>query len=86
MEASEDDKEAQRALDRLIEVIDAKITDIVLESGECCFIDNFRSVHGRQPFMARYDGTDRWLKRINITRDIRRSRASRAELESRVIY
>jgi hypothetical protein len=23
-------------------------------------------VHGRVPFKARFDGTDRWLKRINV--------------------
>jgi hypothetical protein len=23
-------------------------------------------VHGREPFQARYDGTDRWLKRVNV--------------------
>ncbi len=86
MQAPEDDKEAQYALNRLIAVIDAKITDIVLEPGECCFIDNFRAVHGRKPFLARYDGTDRWLKRINITRDIRKSRSSRGDLASRVVY
>ncbi|MBP2478023.1 putative NAD(P)/FAD-binding protein YdhS [Crossiella equi] len=34
---------------------------------------NKRAVHGRRPFTARYDGTDRWLRRINITADLRRS-------------
>ncbi|WP_248963652.1 TauD/TfdA family dioxygenase [Sphaerisporangium perillae] len=41
--------------------------DMSLESGEFCFIDNYRVVHGRKPFGARHDGTDRWLKRINVT-------------------
>jgi len=64
--------EAREALDRLIRTIDAQLQNVVLDAGEFCFIDNFRGVHGRRPFRARYDGTDRWLKRINITRDLRR--------------
>jgi hypothetical protein len=37
------------------------------------------------PFTARYDGTDRWLKRINVTHDLRRSRAMRASAGNRLI-
>lgn len=49
-------------------------------------IDNFRAVHGRKPFKARYDGKDRWLKRINIARDLRKSRPVRSAAESRIIF
>ncbi len=38
----------------------------VLDPGELLLIDNDVAVHGRVPFTARYDGTDRWLKRVNI--------------------
>jgi enduracididine beta-hydroxylase len=34
---------------------------------------------------ARYDGTGRWLKRINIARDLRKSRAFRVSSDSRII-
>jgi hypothetical protein len=34
-------------------------------------------VHGRKPFKARHDGTDRWLKRLDVTLDLRKSRAAR---------
>ena len=34
---------------------------------------------------AKYDGTDRWLKRINVTRDLRKSRGSRSHSASRLI-
>jgi alpha-ketoglutarate-dependent taurine dioxygenase len=57
----------------------------VLEPGDVCFIDNFKAVHGRRAFKARYDGHDRWLKRVNITRDLRKSRAEREAPTSRVI-
>jgi hypothetical protein len=49
------------------------------------FVDNYRAVHGRRPFTARYDGTDRWLKRIGVSRDLRRSRDAGATGAARVI-
>jgi hypothetical protein len=42
--------------------------------------------HGRQPFTARFDGTDRWLTRLNIARDLRKSRAQRRGADDRTIY
>lgn len=80
-----EDPEARAALQRLIELMDHRLEDLVLGSGEICFIDNFKAVHGRRPFKARFDGTDRWLKRINITRDLRRSREARPSSESRLL-
>lgn len=41
--------------------------------GEILFLDNCRAVYGRKSFRARFDGTDRWLKRLNVTRDLRKS-------------
>lgn len=79
------DPEAQEALNTLIRAIDERIDDLVLEAGDICFIDNFQGVHGRKPFKARYDGKDRWLKRINIVRDLRRSRTMRPAADQRVI-
>jgi Fe(II)/alpha-ketoglutarate-dependent arginine beta-hydroxylase len=86
MDPVENHQEAQAALDALIALIDRRLEEQVLGQGELCFIDNFRAVHGRKPFRARYDGKDRWLKRINITRDLRKSRPVRESAESRVIF
>ena len=85
MEPAEDPA-ARRAFERLTQVIDARLQDVVLEPGDCCFLDNLQSVHGRRSFKARYDGRDRWLKRINLTRDLRRSRGARLSPEARIIY
>ncbi|WP_062650045.1 arginine beta-hydroxylase, Fe(II)/alpha-ketoglutarate-dependent [Streptomyces maremycinicus] len=85
MEVPETDPEARRALDRLIAVIDAGLREVALEQGDCLVINNHRVVHGRVPFTARYDGTDRWLKRINVTHDLRKSRAMRATSSTRLI-
>ena len=85
MRPSEDD-EAQFALNALIRAVDKSLAEVVLEPGDFLVVDNYRAVHGRKPFKARYDGTDRWLKRMNITRDLRKSRSARPSSASRVIY
>ena len=85
MDPLEDDPEAQQAMNTLIALLDASLIDLVLGPGEFCFIDNYRVVHGRKPFQAKYDGNDRWLKRISLTRDLRKSRDARAGRNARVI-
>ena len=49
-------------------------TAVVLEPGDLLVIDNNVAVHGRSPFVARFDGHDRWLQR---TLRRRRSRTER---------
>jgi hypothetical protein len=78
-------EEARSAMDYLIRAIDENLTGVALLPGECLFIDNYKAVHGRSSFKARFDGTDRWLKRINVTRDLRKSRGVRKTPTSRVI-
>jgi hypothetical protein len=78
-------EEAKLAMDHLIRVIDENLTGVALLPGECLFIDNYKAVHGRTSFKARFDGTDRWLKRITVARDLRKSRGSRKAPASRVI-
>lgn len=63
-------EEALRTLGQAI--VDAEIA-VKLLSGDLLIIDNNRAVHGRTPFIARYDGHDRWLLRAFVTKDLRRS-------------
>ncbi|MEU8764815.1 TauD/TfdA family dioxygenase [Streptomyces sp. NPDC048659] len=39
---------------------------VSLRPGDVLVVDNDVVVHGRVPFQARYDGTDRWLKRASV--------------------
>ncbi len=80
-----DTEEEQQAMEYLIRAIDENLTGVALLPGECLFIDNYKAVHGRSSFKARFDGTDRWLKRINIARDLRKSRGVREAPASRLI-
>lgn len=85
MDPIEDNPRARKAFDALVAALDAKIGDVPLAAGEICFVDNRKAVHGRRAFKARYDGNDRWFKRTNITRDLRKSREARKEASSRII-
>ncbi|MEV6981315.1 guanitoxin biosynthesis L-enduracididine beta-hydroxylase GntD [Sphaerisporangium sp. NPDC051017] len=76
----------QTALEKFCAAIDSVLAGVVLKPGDMCFLDNYRVVHGRKPFRARFDGTDRWLRRLNVTRDLRKSREFRIDAGSRVIY
>jgi Fe(II)/alpha-ketoglutarate-dependent arginine beta-hydroxylase len=86
MQDSTDDPDAAAALAAIGERIEAVMGGCVLRPGDVLFLDNYKAVHGRKPFEARFDGTDRWLKRVNITRDLRKSRGARPDARSRTIY
>ena len=79
------DDDAKEALAYVIRDFDGKLNEISLEPGDCCFVDNFRAIHGRRAFVPKYDGNDRWLIRLNVARDLRKSRDARRSANSRVI-
>lgn len=69
------DHEYRAAYDHLATELERVCITAALGPGELLLVDNDVVVHGRVPFTPRYDGTDRWLKRVNI-RLPRRSRAA----------
>ena len=79
------DREAEAALAVIVEQLDAALTDLPIDAGEIGIVDNYRAIHGRRAFKARYDGTDRWLKKAVVTRDLRKSRAIRESPGSRIM-
>jgi Fe(II)/alpha-ketoglutarate-dependent arginine beta-hydroxylase len=85
MEVRDGDGQAARALRHFETAMDSCLADVVLAPGDYCFLDNYKVVHGRKPFTARFDGSDRWLKRVCVTRDLRKSRTARAGLTSQVV-
>jgi len=64
------DLEADRALAELAAGVERQQRSVVLEAGDLMVIDNALVVHGRSPFPARYDGTDRWLQRAFVVPDL----------------
>ena len=62
--------EARAALDELAAAVAERQRRIVLEAGDLLVVDNSRCVHGRSPFSARFDGTDRWLQRSFVVESL----------------
>jgi L-asparagine oxygenase len=56
-----------RALQAFSNAIEEVKKTVFLKTGEILVINNRTTVHGRTPFKARYDGTDRWLKRAMVS-------------------
>lgn len=71
------DVDAERVVQAIKTAISGATTSVVLSSGDLLVIDNNRAVHGRSPFTARFDGTDRWLQRAFIVSDLAPSAADR---------
>ena len=63
---------AQKSLDLLRVLLESPgvVESVILESGDLLVVDNRKSVHGRTPFKARYDGFDRWLQRLYVKVDV----------------
>ena len=81
-----DDSEARDAFDALKGAVNDALQEVVLSPGGLLIIDNYRAVHGRRKLPGHYDGTDRWLKRAFIVRDLRKTRHLRVSSEHRVVY
>ncbi|MGC4746969.1 TauD/TfdA family dioxygenase [Micromonospora sp. DT201] len=71
------DGEATAALAALGDALSDVRRTIILEPGDLAFVDNRLGLHGRTAFTPRYDGRDRWLQRVFVHLDIRRSRDRR---------
>ncbi|MFB9378743.1 TauD/TfdA family dioxygenase [Kineococcus gynurae] len=70
-------KRAQALFERVLEIYVAHRHAVVLQPGDVLFLDNLRAMHGRSPFAPRFDGTDRFITRGFVSRDVRRSRFAR---------
>jgi L-asparagine oxygenase len=72
------DPDAGRVLQRLYRAMEQCMTQLVLQPGEMAVLDNRVVLHGRTRFTPRYDGTDRWLHRVYVHLDNRRTRGLRS--------
>lgn len=58
------DADSEFALNKMRDAVNASVDNVYLKTGDLMLIDNNRAVHGRSSFQPRYDGTDRWVKRL----------------------
>jgi L-asparagine oxygenase len=60
------DEAFRAAYRRLDGALTAALSPVPTRPGDVLVLDNDTVVHGRAPFTPRYDGTDRWIKRVNV--------------------
>ncbi|MFD8060461.1 TauD/TfdA family dioxygenase [Streptomyces cyaneofuscatus] len=72
------DAGATGAMAALREALEAVVDTVYFAPGDLAIVDNRVALHGRTPFTPRYDGNDRWLHRVFVHTDSRRSRARRS--------
>jgi hypothetical protein len=72
------DPEADASLAALRRAVKERATGVVLDAGDLLVVDNTVAVHGRTPFVPRYDGTDRWLQRTFVVADLAPSLGERS--------
>ncbi|MEQ4304949.1 TauD/TfdA family dioxygenase [Plantactinospora sp. B6F1] len=82
MEATTDD--GKFAMSRLFETLRQVAVGVRLTPGDLLVIDNRTAMHGRTPFVPRFDGRDRWLRRAFAIADLRQCEAGRPPF-SRVV-
>ncbi|GGV45150.1 hypothetical protein GCM10010277_35760 [Streptomyces longisporoflavus] len=77
------DPDFAQAYARLQPAFDRHAVEIGLAPGDLLLVDNDVMVHGRSAFPPRYDGSDRWLKRVLVrsTGTGRPARPPQEELE-----
>lgn len=75
--AAPDVPEVTEPLRLLEEAIEAHTETLRLSVGDLAVVDNRVALHGRTSFRPRFDGTDRWLHRVYVSLDARRTRGAR---------
>lgn len=53
-----------------INLVESSAFNLSMSEAQVLFVNNYKCAHGRPRFTPRYDGTDRWLKRVQISKDI----------------
>ncbi|MTD57017.1 TauD/TfdA family dioxygenase [Amycolatopsis pithecellobii] len=71
--------ELRAAWERLGAALDRCATTVMADPGDVVMVNNDVAAHARRPFRARYDGTDRWMKRILVRSEWRRLETERDE-------
>jgi L-asparagine oxygenase len=68
MRCAGNDPRAERALSALTSELDRIRWPLVAAAGSLLVLNNRNVVHGRDSFTARHDGTDRWLRKVIVSR------------------
>ncbi|MDE3045635.1 MAG: TauD/TfdA family dioxygenase [Verrucomicrobiota bacterium] len=86
MDALPGDEEAKKALKWLFNHMNERNNPIMMGPGDLLLIDNRMTAHGRSPYVPNYGPKARWLRRVNITADLRKSYQWKDKPYGRVIF
>ncbi len=78
-------QEAKIAYDYICQAIQRSKIEVSLVQGQIIIINNHRLANGRKPLKAEYNGKDRWLERVLVLEDIRKTINYRTSESSNVI-
>jgi L-asparagine oxygenase len=81
----DDDPAAEQALTALLVELDRVKHPVVVEPGTLLVLDNHVVAHARESFTAKYDGTDRWLRKLVVSRNLRKSKSNSMPISRRVL-
>lgn len=62
--------QARCALDKIKGLFNFYATEICMEAGDILIIDNNRACHARGPYRATLDGSDRWLQKLFVSKNL----------------
>jgi len=79
MRCVDDEPATKAALVALHAEFDRVQSPAVVGAGSLLILDNKVAAHARDSFTARYDGTDRWLRKIIVSRGLRKWSDAKAE-------
>ena len=61
---------ARNALITFQKAVEKSIREVTLKTGDLLVLNNEYIVHGRRHFKPRYDGTDRWVRRVMVRKQL----------------
>ncbi|HXO20913.1 MAG TPA: TauD/TfdA family dioxygenase [Thermoanaerobaculia bacterium] len=84
-EAVQGDDLAAQALKELAAALERNAVKVCFRPGEFWYIDNLGVAHGRDVYTPRFDGSDRWLRRLYISSAFRFSLGLRTTISGHVL-
>lgn len=70
---------AALALEQLRGALEQVAVGVAVQPGDMIMVDNRTTIHARTAFLPRYDGKDRWLRRMFAVVDLRKSQPARSD-------
>lgn len=71
---------SKNVIRKISRLYDKFLCSVVIGSGDLVIVDNKKVAHARTSFKASYDGTDRWIQRVNLYKGVAKNYYSTDEI------